>query len=333
MSRSPHPSPPRHRRVFTSLCAAALGAGLLAAGALPASARDVHSQVDLFRPDSGSLIRSFNASFSGGDAVAMGDLTKDGAEEVVVANTNGGHITVQDAFGHVISSFDSAYDGSGDKIAVGDVSGDGAAEIVVANDEGGRIDVLDLFGDVISSFDSAYDGDDQVAVGEVTGDSFGEIIVANTEGGGRMDVLAFGDAIAGFGSTGFDASEELAVGNILGDARNEIVIANDEQSGRVNVYGGLGGIQRSWSSGLHAPEVVVGNLAFGSLDDIGVIEKQVGSTTATSQSLRVYTSTGQQIRTVPTSFTPRSGQRFVADSIALGNLVEGSLDEVVVGNV
>jgi hypothetical protein len=322
----------RLRLVTSSLCAAALGVGALVSGALPASASNSLGQVDLLRPESGTVIRSYNASFNSGDSLAMGDITNDGADEVVVANTNG-RISVQDAFGFTISSFPSAYDGSGDTMAVGDMTGDGAAEIVVANDEGGRIDVFDLFGHVISSFDSAYDSNDQIALGEVTGDKFDELVVANTEGGGRMDVLdLFGKAITSFGNTGFDASDEVAMGNLIGVDRDEIVVANDEQSGRVNVFGGLGGVQRTWASGLHSPELVVGNAGFGSLDEIGLIEKRVPGAAAPNQSMRFYTSTGLQFRTVTTTFTPKSDLRQVRDSVAVGNLADGALDEIVVAN-
>ena len=328
-------SPIKRRRLrlgASSLCAAALGVSMLVGGALPANASGTLSQVDLFRPESGSLIRSFNAGFNNGDTLAMGDITNDGAEEVVIANVNG-TITVQDAFGAVISTFGSAYDGGGDTMVIGDITGDGAAEIVVANDEGGRIDVLDLFGGVISSFDSAYDSDDQLAVGEVTGDASAEVVVANTEGGGRMDVLdLFGTTITSFGNTGFDSSDEVAVGNLIGVDRAEIVVANDDQGGRVDVYGGTGGLQRRWSSGLNSPALVVGNVGFGNLEEIGLIEKRVPGSAAPNQSVRFYTSTGQQFRTVATTFTPRSDQRTVTDSIALGNLANGSLNEIIVAN-
>jgi hypothetical protein len=333
---SDNPSTSRGRRRLrlgaSSLCAAALGVSLLVGSTLSAHAVGTLGQVDLFRPESGSLIRSFNAGFNSSDTLAMGDITNDGAEEVVIANTNG-TVTVQDAFGAVISSFGSAYDGSGDTMAIGDMTGDGAAEIVVANDEGGRIDVLDLFGDVISSFDSAYDSNDQLAVGEVTGDAFAEVVVANTEGGGRMDVLdLFGAAITSFGNTGFDSSDEVAVGNLIGVDRAEIVVANDDQGGRVDVYGGTGGLERRWSSGLNSPALVLGDVGFGSLDEIGLIEQRVTGGAAPNQAVRFFTSTGLQFRTVATSFTPRSDQRTVTDSIALGNLANGSLAEIVVAN-
>lgn len=76
----------------------------------------------------------------------------------------------------------------------------------------------------------------------------------------------------------------------------------------------------------------MGNVGFGSLDEIGLIERRVSSSAASNQSVHFYTSTGQQFRTVATSFTPQSDTRQVTDSIALGNLAIGALDEIVVGN-
>lgn len=333
----------RHRTAVRS----ALGLLTLAAMAMApvqAQAANTSGQVDLLRPESGSLIRSFGSAFDGvGDTVAMGDMTNDGAEEVVIANAGGssenGRIDVLNAFGFPIRSFDSAYDAFGDSIAMGDITNDGADEVVVANaggsSENGRIDVLNLDGFTISSFDSAYDASgDKLAVGDITGDGAEDIVVANNEGGGRMDVLdLFGHVIASFGNTGYDADDSVAVGDVTGDGRAEIVVVNTEGGSRVDVYGGTGGLLNRFASGVSSPKVMVHNVDGSSVEEIAIISTFLPgsqSTTATEK-LQVFNRFGTKIRQVSTTFTAAHNGS-PADGIALGNLNAGPLAEIVVAN-
>ena len=189
--------------------------------------------------DNGSLIRSISSGYDGvGDAIAMGDMTNNGAEEIVVANAGpgeDGRVDVSNAFGFEISHFTTSYDATADALAVGDITNDNADEVVVANagpGENGRVDIHNLFGFTVSSFGTDYDASgDKVAVGDVTGDGADEIVVANDEGGGRMDVVnLFGHTVASFGNTGYDADDTFAVGDVTGDGRAEIVCG--EQRGQ-----------------------------------------------------------------------------------------------------
>jgi hypothetical protein len=327
------------RHAAAATATATLAVALLATAGQPASAANSRGQADLIRPESGSLIRSFNAGFSAGDALAMGDPTNDGADEVIVANAGGGRVTIQDAFGFSIRSFDTAYDANGDSLAVGDLTGDGADEIVIANaggsSEHGRIDVHNLFGFKLASFDTAYDTDDQIAMGDITGDGIEELVVANTEGGGRMDVHnVTGFTIASFGNTGFDNADTFDVGDVTGDGRAEIVVANSAGGGRVDVYGGTGGLRNRWSSGVVAPKVLVAEMTGDKRAEINLLSTRVSGTTLTpaSQRLGVFTRSGTRIRTVSTTFTPRNETRSLQDGIALGNLNAGPRAEIVVAN-
>ena len=327
----------RHlRRLFLTTL---LTGGFLAVAAVPAQAANVAGQIDLFRPESGSLIRSFGSAHDATDALAMGDMTNDGFEEVVIANAGGssenGRIDVVDAFGASISSFGSAYDVSGDRLDLGDITADGFDEVVIANNEGGRIDVHDLFGAVISSFGTAYDDSgDALTVGDVTGDGAEEIVVVNNEGGGRIDVHdLFGDVIASFGNTGYDGDDTVAAGDVTGDGRADVVVANTEGGGRVDVFNGTGGFVRGFSSGVSLPKVMVADLATGTPAEIAVIRRsRPTATPPPTESLAVFTPFGTRIRTVATSFTAADSNRS-ADAIALGSLNAGPLAEIVVGNV
>jgi hypothetical protein len=191
---------------------------------------DTPGQIDLLRPESGTIIRSLSTAFDGnGDSLTAADMTNDGFDEIIVANAGGGsengRVDVRDAFNVTISTFNTAYDDDGDRIAGGDVTNDGADELIVANAGGsgekGRIDVLNLFGSTISSFTTAYDDDgDSVVVADVTGDGAEDIIVVNDEGDGRVDVHdLFGFKFTSFGNTGYDGDDSVDAGDVNGDGR------------------------------------------------------------------------------------------------------------------
>lgn len=334
----------RRRFLATAPAAGLLACGLMTMAASPASAFNTSGEIDLIRPQSGTLIRSITSAYDGaGDSIAMGDMTNDGAEEIVISNAGGssenGRVDVLNAFGSTISSFDTAYDDSGDGLAVGDITNDGADEVVIANSggssEGGRIDIHNLFGFTISSFATAYDdsGDD-VAVGDVTGDGAEEVVIANNEGGGRIDVHnLFGDTIASFGNTGYDSDDTVDVGDVNGDGRAEIVVANTEGGGRVDVYGGTGdGLLSRFSSGVTNPKVLVAEMTGDSAAEIAVVPQFAMGSPPPSEDLVLFDFFGAQVRRIGTSFTATAVNR-VADGIALGNLNAGSRAEVVVANV
>lgn len=339
----PHTRAPR--LLVTVSIAGLLACGLGAVAAPPAGAFNVSGEVDLLRPQSGTQIRSLSTAYDArGDSIAMGDMTADGAEEILIANAGGssenGRVDVLDAFGFPISSFDTAYDDGGDTLAAGDITNDGADEVVIANSggssEGGRIDIHDLFGVTISSFKTAYDDNgDKVAVGDVTGDGAEEIVVANSEGGGRMDVHdLFGDVIASFGNTGFDSDDTVDVGDVNGDGLAEIVVANTEGNGRVDVFRGTGGVLRSFSTGLASPKVMVAEMTGDAASEIAVIRQFRGGSATTPvppESLVVFDFFGARIRTVGTSFSAARDDR-LGDAITLGNLNAGPPAEIIVAN-
>jgi subtilisin-like proprotein convertase family protein len=149
----------------------------------------------------------FEASFTGGIYVTVGDLTGDGVDDIIVTPDEGGGPRVEvfrgGDFALVANFFgidDPAFRG-GARAAVGDVSGDGRADLVIAAGFGGgpRVSVYDgttitaggvpthLFNDFF-----IFDGPDAVTlrngafitVGDIDGDGFADIIGGGGPGGG-----------------------------------------------------------------------------------------------------------------------------------------------------
>ena len=120
-------------------------------------------RIDYFDGDR-NMLRTEHSGYDGdGDDVAAGDNTGDLAEEVIIANDEGGRIDSVDVATDKVHSTDSAYD-SDDRLGAGDVTGDGKADVVIANTENNRVDVINFFGRG-GNFASAYDSDDRFAVG------------------------------------------------------------------------------------------------------------------------------------------------------------------------
>jgi len=99
----------------------AVGATLAGAHLFVANPGDEENgRIDIFdglgQPVPGS---GFNSSFDDGDAIAIGNVTGNSAEEIAVADVG----------------FDTAYDGGDDELALGDINNDGRAEVIVANSD------------------------------------------------------------------------------------------------------------------------------------------------------------------------------------------------------
>jgi len=134
-----------------------------------------------------NVFLAYNANFTGGVNIAVGDVDGDGQDEIVTAPMAGGgpHIRVFTKSGDLVSEF-FAYDASftgGVNVAVGDVDGDGQDEIVTAPMAGGgpHIRVFTKSGNLISEFfayDASFDGGVNVALGDVNNDKADEIVLA-----------------------------------------------------------------------------------------------------------------------------------------------------------
>lgn len=131
---------------------------------------------------------AYNPAFSGGAAVAIGDLDGDGLREVVTGAGPGGgpHIRIFKTDGSVWGGSFFAFneqERGGVSVAVGDVDGDGKDEIVVGSGEGAvpRVRVFDFRGILKHEFylgSKPLLGGLEVSVSDVYGDARQEILVS-----------------------------------------------------------------------------------------------------------------------------------------------------------
>ncbi len=214
--------------------------------------------VKVFDGSTGALIRSFFAfdpGFTGGVYVAAGDVTGDGAAEVIVGAGSGGapQVKVFDgATGALIRSFlayDAAFAG-GVRVAAGDVNGDGSADIVTGTGPGGgpHVKVFDgSTGALVRSFfafDPGFTGGVYVAAGDLSGDGAAEMIVG-ADAGGLPHVKAFdgttGVLVRSFLAydVSFTGGVRVAAGDVNGDGSADIVTGTGPGGGpHVKVFDG-----------------------------------------------------------------------------------------------
>ncbi|TAL49896.1 hypothetical protein EPN81_04270 [Patescibacteria group bacterium] len=200
----------------------------------------------------------YDASFTGGVRLAMGDVDGDGKEEIVTVPGPGGgpQVRVFDLQGNLVSqfyAFETALR-SGLYVATGDIDGDGIEEIAVSTDAdgGGRVQIFDKEGIPLSDAFHPYDTFGftdtislRVVMGDVDGDGNDEVIVG--VGGGdepRIQVHesdgTFVSEFLAYAST-YDKGIFVAAGDLDGDGDDEIVTGTDNGGGpQVQIFDGVG---------------------------------------------------------------------------------------------
>jgi len=200
----------------------------------------------------GAVIQTFSpfsAEFLGGVRTALGDVTGDFVDDVIVAAGDGGgsHVKVFDGVtGAEIRSF-IAFDGFNGSISVasGDVNGDGVDDIVVCTGAGGtHVKVFDgVTGAEISSFIAfeGFFGGVTVAVGDVNDDGFADLIVG--AGAGAAPHVKVFDGVTGaeirsFFAYDFDYSGGIfvAAGDVNNDGELDIVTGAGAAVAHVKVF-------------------------------------------------------------------------------------------------
>ena len=214
-------------------------------------------QVKVYNPD-GSLrftLFAYDVGFTGGVAVAVGDVTGDGLPDVVTgAGASGGpHVKVFDGqTAQEIFSF-MAYNvefTGGVFVAVGDVNNDGVGDIITGAGAGGGPHVKVFSGTnlaVLASFfayDAAFTGGVSVGAGDVNNDGFDDIITGAGPSGGPHVKVFSGTNLAVLASflaydPSFTGGVFVAGGDFNNDSRADIVTGAGAGGGpHVKVFSG-----------------------------------------------------------------------------------------------
>jgi len=199
--------------------------------------------VKVFDGMTGQEIRSFyayDAAFSGGVSVAVGDVTGDGLADIVTGAGAGGgpHVKVFDgATNAEIRSFYAYHSGytGGVTVAAGDLDGDGHSDIIVgpgANSDP-HVKAFDgMTGAVVRDFFaySDFTGGVNVAAGDLDGDGKAEIITGAGAGGGPHVKVWSGTGpteVAGFYAYAPDVTGgvRVATADLDGDGKRELLVA------------------------------------------------------------------------------------------------------------
>ena len=200
--------------------------------------------VRLLDPDSGDVQSQFlvyEATFTGGVRVAVGDVNADGVPDLITGTGAGGGPAVRvydGATGGVLASF-FAYAPSftgGITVAAGDVDADGRAEVIVGAGPGGGPQVVVFDGATgnqeasFFAYDSSFRGGVYVAAGDTDGDGVAEVVTGTGLGGGpdvRTFDLARGKAVQATGffayAPTFTGGVQVAAGDVNGDGIAEII--------------------------------------------------------------------------------------------------------------
>ncbi len=175
----------------------------------------------------------FPSTYRGGVSLAVGDVTGDGAAEIVVGTQLGSsQIRVFSGDGALLGqffAFTKQYRG-GVSLAVGDLNADGVNEVLVAKRAGeARISAYTFAGKLTRSFlafPRTYRSGVTVAVGDVTGDGQPDVVVGAVQGSPTVRVLsASGVLIRNYSA--YDRAQtggvSVAVGDVDGDGIAEIL--------------------------------------------------------------------------------------------------------------
>ncbi len=246
--------------------------------AAPAPAAVVHRPAELMVVGGGGAVTAFNPAtgtrtfstvafpgFSGGVAVATGDVNGDGTEDVIAAAGANGHVKVFDGrTGTELLSF-FAFPGFGGTVSVatGDIDGDGAADVVVGAGSGGHVKAFRGHdGALLRSFFAfdGYAGGVNVASGDVDGDNRAELFVVTTSGASHVKAFSGRDGSLLRSFFAFDNADapsglaSLAAGDLDGDGLAEIIVgsgvapvvrvfagATGQRRAEVNVFRGFAG--------------------------------------------------------------------------------------------
>ncbi len=208
----------------------------------------------------------YEAAFTGGVRVAVGDVNTDGVDDIVTIPGPGGAPRVR-VFSGVDGdtlvdtfAFNDAGNRAGGYVAVGDINGDGRQDIIVGAGEGGgpRVTVLSYNANAVNSvipianffaYDSSVRSGVRVAAGNLAGGFTDSLVTAPGQGGGPQVNVYNGSTVAGksfvtaaFSFFATDSNNRdgvnIATGNLRGDGLFDIITGNGAGAGVVRVFDG-----------------------------------------------------------------------------------------------
>lgn len=287
---------------------------------------------------------AYDSAFRGGGTVAIGDLGKDGVNEIVTAAGVGGgpHIRIFRLDGSFVNQF-YAYDENvhtGVNVAIGDVDGDQRGEIITAPKAGGgpQVRVFDSSGQVdgtvgFYAYDENYHGGVNVAVGDVTGDGVAEIVTGNGIDGASHVRVFSGDG-TWLGKDFRPFAENLrggvsvAVGNVDGGVESEIIMAvqsADEAWVKVYKYNDEQTILGEWKAFDNFTGGV--NVSSGDVDSDGQDEVIVAVNGDGGPQVKVFEAYGLEINAGLFAFEE---DFYGGVNVAVGQTDDSSREEILV---
>ena len=211
-------------------------------------------------------VSPFEARFTGGVYVAVGDVTGDGRPDLAITPDEGGGPRVDlfsgAGFAKVASFFgiDDANFRGGARASIGDLNGDGRGDLVVVAGFGGGPRVAAFAGESLSQTPQKLFGDffafEQtlrngvfITVGDLNADGFDDLIAGGGPGGGPRVLALDGKALltnqyttlANFfgGDPNSRGGIRVATKDLDGDARADLVVGAGTGAGsRVTAYRG-----------------------------------------------------------------------------------------------
>lgn len=268
-------------------------------------------------------VRSLDTEFVGGDGFALGNVSGDGRDEILIAERlNGGDVSIFDE-SRKIGGLENTGFNEGDAFAVGDVDGDRNDEIVVAEDQGGVVEIYELNGEkrtIRTSYDRGGDG---FAVGDVDGDRNDEIIVAEDDNG-VVEIYELNGDKRKLATSYDEGGDGFAVGDADGDGSSEIVVAEDD-NGVVEIYE-LNGDKRSIDTGYDGGDALaVGDIDGDRRDEILVADHNGGGVVDIHDAVL-----NLKTRSLSTTFVRRFGPgHYRVDAFAGGDMDADGSDEIL----
>lgn len=211
-------------------------------------------------------------------SAAVGDFNRDGNQDLVTANDNGGNVSV--LLGDGIGGFGTATNFSVGftpySVAVGDFNGDGKQDLVTANETSNNVSIL--LGNGAGSFGTAANfaagtNPTGVAVGNFNGDGYQDLAVSHL-GSTSVSVLLGNGAGTFAALTNYSlgvTSFAVALGDFNNDGKQDIATAN-KNAGTVSVLLGTGtgsfGAAASLPVGIEPASVTIGDFNQDSNQDL-----------------------------------------------------------------